>query len=176
MGAIPSNIGAGVTFKVTVNQPNYPAPEWDLELFMRGASSVDLSASADDDQHVLTATAAVTATWKPGRYRYELRAKRGDDTLSIETGELIIAPDLAAQGAGFDGRDHARKVLDAIEAVIEGRASIDQQSYTINNRSLQRTPIADLLKLRDRYRAEVQAKKSARRGFGMGRTIKVRMP
>jgi hypothetical protein len=45
---------------------------------------------------------------------------------------------LAAQVDGYDGRDHVRRVLDAIEAVIENRATIDQQHYQINNRSLTR--------------------------------------
>jgi len=50
---------------------------------------------------------------------------------------------------------HARRVLTAIEAVIEGRASKDQEEYTIGTRSLKRTPIKDLLVLRDAYKAEV---------------------
>jgi hypothetical protein len=96
--------------------------------------------------------------------------------ITVEAGEVRIAPDLSAQGAGVDSRDHVRKVLDAIEAVIENRASIDQQSYQINNRSLQRTPLNELLKLRSRYRAELAAKNASRKRRGMGRTIKVRMP
>ncbi|WHP66894.1 hypothetical protein [Phaeobacter inhibens] len=146
-----------------------------MTLIMRGPGLIDLAASGQDENHLLHALASTTANWKPGHYRYELRVSDGDDVLAAATGEVRIAPDLSSQTAGVDSRDHVRKVLDAIEAVIENRASIDQQSYQINNRSLQRTPLGDLLKLRARYRAELSAKKAARKGRGFGRTIKVRM-
>jgi len=57
--------------------------------------------------------------------------------------------------------------------VIENRATIDQQSYQINNRSLQRTPLAELMKLRAKYRAELSQKKRARSGRGLGPKYKV---
>lgn len=50
---------------------------------------------------------------------------------------------------------HAQKVLAAIEAVLENRATQDQDSLSIGNRQLRRTPIADLLLLRDKYKSEV---------------------
>ncbi|MBY6056770.1 hypothetical protein [Leisingera daeponensis] len=175
MGAIPAEIGAGVTFRQTVCLPVHPAPDWSVTLIMRGASQIDLAGNGQAENHELHALASATKDWLPGHYRYELRASSGGDVVAVETGEVRIAPDLSAQAAGYDGRDHVRKVLDAIEAVIENRATIDQQSYQINNRSLQRTPLGELMKLRDRYRAELAAKKAARNGRRFGRTIKVRM-
>jgi hypothetical protein len=174
VGAIPTEIGAGLTFRAVVEQPIFPAPEWGLSLFLRGTSSIDLISAASGVDHIFEASASVTASWQPGRYSYLIRASDGADVHPVERGEVLIAPDLAAQGENFDGRDHVRKVLDAIEAVIENRATIDQQSYTINNRSLQRTPLSELMKLRHQYRAELAAKKARRRG-GFGRAIKVRL-
>lgn len=175
MGAIPTEIGAGLTFRAVVELPLFPAPEWELSLFLRGKGAIDLVSSASGEDHLFEASAVVTAAWAPGRYSYVIRASDGADVHSVESGEVVIAPDLAAAGENFDGRDHVRKVLDAIESVIEGRASIDQQSYTINNRSLQRTPLSDLIKLRDRYRAELSAQKARRKGRAFGRPIKVRL-
>lgn len=37
-----------------------------------------------------------------------------------------------------DLRNYAQKTLTALEAVIEGRASLDQERYCINNRELYR--------------------------------------
>jgi hypothetical protein len=51
-------------------------------------------------------------------------------------------------------RTHAKRVLDAIEAVLENRANLDQQSYTVEGKRLDRTPISELLKLRREYQAE----------------------
>ena len=67
--------------------------------------------------------------------------------------------------------------LDAIEAVIENRATLDQERYRINDRELWRTPVTELIKLRQRYRAEVQAEKNAERirnGTGIGGRIQFR--
>jgi hypothetical protein len=67
--------------------------------------------------------------------------------------------------------------LDAIEATIEGRASKDQESYSIQGRSLARTPIADLILLRGKYKAEyvqMQRAEKLRNGLGHGGNIKVR--
>lgn len=177
MGEIPSKIGAGVTFSATIDAPHYPAPDWELRLIARGPSQINLLARPDGENHVLEAAASLTATWQPGNYSFVLRAMLGDDVYQVDAGDFSITPDLATVGEGHDPRAHAQKVLEAIEAVIESRATIDQQSYMIGNRSLQRTPISDLLKLRDKYRAEVAAKKATNKGKGgaFGRTIKVRM-
>lgn len=173
MSAIPGEIGAGVTFRATVSLPVYPAPEWSVDLILRGPGQIDLASTADGDNHAFHAAAAASKEWAPGHYRYELRASDGVDVVTVETGETRIAPDLAAIDQSHDGRDHVRKVLDAVEAVIENRATIDQQSYQINNRSLQRTPLAELMKLRAKYRAELSQKKRARSGRGLGPKYKV---
>jgi hypothetical protein len=173
VSAIPGEIGAGVTFRATVSLPVYPAPEWSVDLILRGPGQIDLASAADGDNHAFHEAAAATKDWVPGHYRFELRASDGVDVVTVETGETRIAPDLAAIGQSHDGRDHVRKVLDAVEAVIENRATIDQQSYQINNRSLQRTPLAELMKLRAKYRAELSQKKRARSGRGLGPKYKV---
>lgn len=173
MSAIPGEIGAGVTFRATVSLPVYPAPEWSVDLILRGPGQIDLASTADGDNHAFHAAAAASKEWAPGHYRYELRVSDGVDVVAVETGETRIAPDLAAIDQSHDGRDHVRKVLDAVEAVIENRATIDQQSYQINNRSLQRTPLAELMKLRAKYRAELSQKKRARSGRGLGPKYKV---
>lgn len=175
MSTIPREVGAGVTFRAIACLPAYLAPEWAVSLILRGPGQIDLAASAGDgDNHEFHATAATTTGWAPGRYQYAIRASADGDVVTVETGEVQIAPDLASQGAGFDGRDHVRRVLDAVEAVIENRATIDQQSYQINNRSLQRTPLTELLQLRATYRAQLAQQKRARKGGGLGPRYKVR--
>jgi hypothetical protein len=61
--------------------------------------------------------------------------------------------------------------------VIEGRSSRDQENYSIQGRSLSRTPIPDLLILRDRYKAMyVQEQRAERLKNNLGHSgiIKVR--
>jgi hypothetical protein len=60
-------------------------------------------------------------------------------------------------------------------AVIEGRATRDQERYRINNRELQRTPISDLIRLRDRYREEARRERAAAKGQSLlGRRVLTR--
>lgn len=174
MASIPSQISAGLTFEAVLSVPEYPAPGWTLSLALRGPASIDVDGAAEGAEHRLAADAATTAGWVPGAYWYQLRATDGTDVQLVEEGQVRILEDLAAAAAGFDGRSHAERVLEAIEAVIEGRASIDQQSYRINNRELTRTPIRDLMQLRSRYRAEVRAQRMAQRGRGAARRHLVR--
>jgi hypothetical protein len=175
-GYIPSKIVAGLTLEIPVTLTAYPAPDWALVLVMRGQSAIDLTSAVNGSSHEISATAAVTGTWAAGSYWFSLRATDGVDVVEIEDGTVEIKPDLAAQSADYDGRGHVEKVLAAIEAVIEGRASKDQERYRINNRELQRTPISDLITLRDTYRAEARKlRATASRGNSLlGRRVLTR--
>ncbi len=60
--------------------------------------------------------------------------------------------------------------------MIEKRASRDQERYTINNRELWRTPMRDLLLLRDTYRVEVRKEELKARGqTPWGPAVRVRI-
>jgi hypothetical protein len=175
MALIPNKITAGLTLSLAFGLANYPGPQWSSLLLLRGAGQIDLEGLTDDKLHIISDSAANTSSWVPGNYFYSLRVTDGTDTHEIESGSLEVRPDLAQADASFDGRAHAEKVLQSIEAVIEGRATRDQDSYRINNRELRRTPISQLLKLRDLYRHEVAQLKARRRGKDtLGRTILVR--
>lgn len=141
---------------------------------MRGPAAVTISATVESAQHALRVTAADSGDWVTGIYSYNVRVSKGAEVFEVESGTLEILPDLNAQVAGVDGRTHAARVLDAIEAVIEKRATLDQERYSINNRELARTPIADLLKLRDVYRSEVARERHLARGGKLfGRSVRV---
>lgn len=45
----------------------------------------------------------------------------------------------------------AKQILDAIDAMLLGKATLDQQEYQIGDRQLRRIPIPDLLTLRETY-------------------------
>ena len=175
MGLNTQRIASGVTFSKAVTLTAHPAPDWSLTLYLRGPQAIDITAQPDGATHVFDVDAATTADWLAGRYWYTLRAARDGEVIQVDEGDLRVIPDLAALTDPHDGRTHAEKVLAAIEAVIEGRATIDQQSYQINNRQLARTPIPDLLLLRGKYREEVRQEQQAARGQSLlGRNVKVR--
>jgi len=124
-----------------------------------GVFSITASADTDNaDDFKFTAAAAVTAAYVAGDYQWQLTATRTIAEIStrytIAEGWVTLLDNIAGRSALYDNRSHAKKVLDAIEAVIEGRASQDQMSYQIAGRQLSRTPITDLMKLRSLYKDE----------------------
>lgn len=156
---------------------DYPASAWTLTFYVSNASGkLDAEAVADGDAFVVTFAAANTAGLAAGTYRLEGYVVNGAERYRIYTGSIEVEPNLASAG-NIDARSHAEKALDAIQAVIEGRASKDQISYTIEGRTLSRTPIEDLLRLRDVYRREVsqeRARDRIRSGRPAGRSTLVR--
>lgn len=169
----PRILGAGTSFEHLIASAAWPAPDWTLTAVLRGPVPMNLVASHEGSRHRFCVPAAMTSTWTAGRYVLSLRASRGDEVREIDTGEVTIRPDISQLAAGHDARSHVERALAAIEAVIEKRATIDQERYRINNRELWRTPVGELLRLRDRYKAELARMQAVRRGDLFGRTVKV---
>ena len=173
----PSTIFAGDTLTWSKSLEDYPASAWTLTYsFVRQGKSISVTASAEGNAHRVSVAASTTATWLPGTYLWTSYATSGSERYTVETGELVIKPNPAA--GGYDTRSYVKRVLDAIEALIEGRAAADVDSYSIGGRSLSKMPIAELLKWRSQYRREYQAEQSAdrlARGLGSGRKILTRL-
>lgn len=172
---MPATATAGLNFAATVDATAYPAPDWVLSLHMRGPKSVDVTADSSGTVHSFAVAASVTSVWDAGNYWYTLRATNGTDTVELENGTIRVLPDLLAEAEGYDGRTQAQIALDAIEAVLGKRATIDQERYRINNRELYRTSISDLLKLRSFYVEQVRRENGCATGRSrFGRQIAVR--
>jgi hypothetical protein len=129
---------------------------------------IDITAIADGDDYRVQATAATTAAWAAGFYSWAAFVEKAAERYTVGRGSLEIRVSSVAMPAGFDDRGHAQKVLDAIEAVIANRATKDQEEYSIEGRSLKRTPIPDLLVMRDKYKGEVMRLQAGERvGAGL---------
>ncbi len=135
--------------------PDYPASSWTLHYYFKNAAEeFDFVAVADGDNFSIDQTPTDTDSFVAGTYKWAAYVSKTGDRKQIDEGTLVVKPDLTASGTS-DQRTHAEKVLDAIEAVIENRASQDQSSYSIGGRSLSRTPLKELQDLRRQYRSEV---------------------
>ncbi len=119
-----------------------------------GSHKFTITATEADNIYYVEVASSTTASYSVGDYNWDAFITRTADSqrFRIDNGKTKIVLNLANTNA--DTRSHAKKVLDAIEAVIEGRASQDQMSYSIAGRSLSRMSVDDLLKFRDRYRSE----------------------
>jgi hypothetical protein len=142
-----------------------------------GSKKFTITATEADDTYYIEVGSSTTASFDTGDFIWEAYITRSSDSerIMVDSGRTEITTNLANTNA--DLRSHAKKVLDAIESVLEGRATIDQASMSIAGRSLSRTPIPDLMELRDRYSSEyLKEIKLARirNKQGSGNTIKVK--
>lgn len=104
------------------------------------------------------------------------RVTDGTTVTTIDDGTTEILADLITDAAA-DQRSHAKIMLDALEAVLQGKASKDVSSYSIAGRALTKLTPDELELWRDKYRAEYAAERRKERikdGRGSGATVKVR--
>jgi hypothetical protein len=176
----PEELRAGVTWEWDRNDlTDYPASTWTLKYWfkrMGGTDKFSITASADGDNHAVSVAAATTLAYVADDYTWVAVVTSGAEVREVDSGTMKILPRYD-QDVALDDRTHAKKVVEAIEAVIEGRATKDQEEYTIGSRSLKRTPIKDLITLRDKYKAELyreQLAENARNGM-QGSKLVVRL-
>jgi hypothetical protein len=177
----PQRVRAGETWQWRrENLADYPAPTWTLKYALKNsAQHLEISATADGTMFAVSVSSTATAAVVAGKYRmvgYVEDASSPAQRFGVYNEEIIV--DAAyANATAIDDRSHARKVLDAIQAVLEGRASKDQEEYSIGHRTLKRTPLAELKALEQQYRGEVAGEELAERvaaGLG-GNKIVVRL-
>jgi hypothetical protein len=104
--------------------------------------------------YVVEVASTVTDNYTADQYKWYAFITRTSDSerVAVDNGMTTLVANFADTNA--DLRTHAKKVLDAVQAVIENRATIDQSSFSIAGRSLSRMSIDELFTVRDRYRAE----------------------
>lgn len=181
-GLLPDTLIAGDTWRWLLDLPAHPATAgWRVTVLLRGASALDvesepapLPGGGDGPCHVLQTAASRTAELAPGLHRYLVRATRaatpaapampampggatGDaerEVVTVAAGTLTLVANFASAAEGTLV-PHAERALRLVEAALEGRLVDQTEAYTILGRSLERTPVAELRKLRAQYAHEV---------------------
>ena len=178
----PSIFQAGDTVRWQKSLPDYPTSIWTLRYFINGPQQIVLTAIARGNDYLIEISASTSATWAAGSYWYEAVVERGTgaalERYKIKSGRLTIKPNPATLPAGYDGRSHVKKVLDALEATLQGKASRDQLSYTIEGRSIQKLSPAELVQWRNQYewyyKQELMNERIAQ-GLKVGNKVMVRL-
>ena len=143
---------------------DYKASEgWELSYIIGGTADQALEFGtevvASGDDFIITIPATTTNGWAVGEYWYRGQAKNSGEVYTVSEGTFSVL-NVSSQ---YEEIAHTKKVLDAINAVLENRATKDQESYTIKGRSLSRTPMADLLTLKSTYQTKYAQLKRAER-------------
>lgn len=164
---------------------DYPPASYALSYSLRlegaTAAEIEITASESGSDYLVEVAHTATAGYTPGRYHWQAYITRSSDSarIVIGTGIIEVKPNRAESAA--DPRTHARKCLDSIEAALEAFAGNTVKSYTITtgtgSRSVTKHDVAELIVLRDKYRAEVRREEDATRianGLGARNRVLVR--
>ncbi len=158
-------IGDRWVWKRTDLGSDYPPASYALSYSLRlqgtGATEIEIAASESGSDYLVEVAAATTAAYTAGDYQWQAYITRTSDSERATIGTGYVEAVANRDAATTDPRSHSKIVLDAVEAVLENRATKDQESYSIAGRSLARTSLSELLNLRDRYRAEYKAELDA---------------
>lgn len=146
-------------------------------LFGGLTQSLEIAGAVAGETVEFTVNAAQTADLTPGVYAYQIVAELGTDRRLLSEGRIGVRASINADG-GFDNRTLAEQILDAIDALLLGRATTDQQSYTIasgsGSRSLSRIPVSELTVLRKQYASIVASERRRANGDSLFKSHRVK--
>jgi hypothetical protein len=178
------NIIKGDTLELVYGSGEYAIADYDIEIALRGASTIDIKTGGTgvtidktSGDYEITVTSTATANWTAGNYEFAVYLVKTGERHIIQSGKVEIKANVSGLSAAYDPRSTVKKTLDAIEAVLEGRASQDIMTYSIAGRQIAKIPIPDLLKLRDYYKREYASEQKAEalaNGIGTGGKILAR--
>lgn len=167
----------GDSWSWTESLSDYPATSYSLQIVLkyRDNPPVILNGSADGDDFDFTYSAANSSKLPSGGYAYQVVAtKTSDSTVTtIERGKISLLPNLKTS---TDTRNHYEKVIDAIEAVIEQRATEAHQSISINGRNITKYSHAELIAVKSKYEfmlKQEKRKEKMAQGLDPGGRIKI---
>lgn len=177
----PASVTAGDLVTWTRSLQDFPASDgWVLTYALTKTSvRITITGTASGSDHLVSVAKATTANWSAGTYTAQgyVTKSATSERYQVFNGIIQVATNLAAQSSGYDGRSHAKKCLDAIEAVLESRASKTIQSWSGLEQSFSLIPTSELMTMRDKYRVEYQSEIAAERvaqGLGNRRNVFVR--
>lgn len=142
-----------------------------------GGDEVAVVASISGTEFHISMSSSVTATMRAARWHWQAYIIRTSDSarIQVDVGSVYVRPNLV--NVADDTRSHARKMLDQIEALIEGKGLSDVESYTIGGRQINKMSAMELTNWRTHYRNEVAAEddiERRRRGLASRNTIRMR--
>jgi hypothetical protein len=179
----PSSIVAGdfVQFKRTDLVANYDPNLYTMEFLGRiagGGNEIKIIATNATTHFLFQAASAITETWNPGEYHWQLDVIRNSDSerYTLERGhDLTIVADLDLNMS--DPRTHEEITLEKIRSLIQGKADADVSSYSIAGRSLTKMTFSELTEAENYFAKKVkaqQAKLDGQSNRDTGATIQVR--
>lgn len=160
----PSEVVAGDTVSWEKSIADYPATDgWTLKYrVINSAGKIDITATADGADYLVDESPATSAAWAAGQYTWVSYVEKSGARHTVGRGSITVKPDLAAESTSYDTRTTAKKTLDAIETWLTSR-DLGVAEYEIAGRRMKYIPVAELLSLRSKLKAEVTREEAAER-------------
>lgn len=174
-------VGDFVQWKRSDLVADYPPATHSAEYVARitggGSSEHKIAAIEDPNYYLFTITSAVSDTFLPGKYHWQLEITQtsSGNRIAIDIGDFEFIPDMDNNQA--DPRIHAEIMVAKIESLLQGKADSDVSSYSIAGRSLTKMSFTELTEARDYYRKEIIKHENhalLKRNKKNGATIQVR--
>ncbi len=142
-------ITQGETTSFSVDLPDYPNPPWDGTMILTNAENVyEYAGTAVGIKHTFKLSPVDTALIVPSDYKARISVTDGTDIYSPYSCGAKVHPDPTVPG---NSMSHVEKVLYALNATIEGKATTDILNYSIRGRSIGRMSPSELLDWRETY-------------------------
>lgn len=160
---------AGDSLNFATSTPDYPASAgWVLKYRLvprASGAAIEITATADGDDHRVLVAAATTAAWTAGAYGWAAWVEKAGEQYTVDSGQITIASNPRTVAAGTDLRSEARKALDdlrtAYATYMASNATV--ASYQIADRQRTFRSAGEFIKLITYYEQQV-AKEDALAG------------
>lgn len=174
-------VGDFIQWKRSDLVSDYPPATHSAEYVARitggGSNEIKLAATEASGYYLFTVDSATSSAFAAGKYHWQLEITQtsSGNRLVVDTGDFQAIPDMDDNQA--DPRIHAEIMVDKIQTILEGKADSDVASYSIGGRSISKMSFAELMDVRDRFKAEIVAhnnRELVKKGKKNGATVKVR--
>ena len=127
------------------------ALSYSARLEANGGEEITISASVSGTDFIVEVASGTTAAYPSGMYHWQAYITRASDNerVTIDSGTFNVHPNRDLETT--DPRSHAKLALDTIEKAIISRLNHTNESYSINGRSLTRTPLSELREIKNHY-------------------------
>lgn len=165
---IPSSIVSGLKTEWTKRFRDYSPDLWSLSYHLRGTQAADVTATDNGDGAFLISFVAETSgdtpsPLTPGQFFFQAYVTNIiDPTIKVivDQGRINVTANLSSETLEtYNGRSDAELKVEAIDALMAGKATRDQMGYTIGQRTLTRIPIDQLLEFRKYYAGIVESER-----------------
>lgn len=150
--SMPDTFTAGNSLNLQLSFPDYSALDgWNSKLFLNGGTPLNTTGSISDTGFLYSISSTRTANMTVGLYNYTIVVYTDSEQHTAQSGFITV---LANPNTQTPRMAHVDKMINAIEAVMEGRVTDDVSSISIAGRSITNLDINELLNLRAYYYKE----------------------